>query len=69
MPKEYIVRLVFDRRHRSLALCKGQHVRPPAHAMTWDLGGEGGVIQTDVSSFFLPSKSFLSGGRDRMSRR
>lgn len=27
MPKEYIVRLVFDRRHRSMALCLNGKVR------------------------------------------
>lgn len=27
MPKEYIVRLVFDRRHRAVALCRGDLVR------------------------------------------
>jgi hypothetical protein len=26
MPKEYIVRLVFDRRHRAVALCRGNLV-------------------------------------------
>ncbi len=26
MPKEYIVRLVFDRRHRAIALCRGDLV-------------------------------------------